>query len=224
MSNTNTFQKKIWLILAGIVACSLFVMLAPKVYADVNSDAEKFCQKGRTPSSQQWKACVHGYTEKFKERNNKASVICKKYSVKANKKACLDGAKEGNAAAKRETKAEKNKTVTLKDGTNPNFQCGDGKDEVNLRIDLGCQGVAYEGPGGAIGDMLFSIIRFLSIGVGIVVVGAIIVSGIQYTTGEGNPEATQNAKNRIQASIISLVIYVFIFSIAQFLIPGGFFT
>ncbi len=125
--------------------------------------------------------------------------------------------------------SEKDLQVTMPDKAKSGngYVCGNSKKDkdgtVKTYINLGCKGDAYEGPGGAIGDMAFAIIRFLSIGVGVVIAVSIIISGIQYSTSEGNPETTMQAKSRIQWSIISLVIYVFIFAIANFLIPGGFF-
>lgn len=107
------------------------------------------------------------------------------------------------------------------------YVCGNSKKDkdgaVKTYINLGCKGDNYDGPGGAIGDMFFAILRFLSIGVGVVITISIIASGIQYTTSEGNPETTMAAKKRIQWSVLSLIVYVFIFAIANFLIPGGFF-
>lgn len=217
MSNTNK-SINIFLILFSVIIGGFLLAFTPRVFADAAGDA---CKKEK--SGQPKRACEYGYNEKRSNPNNKAKDICKKYTVEANEKACLKGAGYGYTANKKELEDSNNK-VTLQDGTDPKLQCGEGKDSVNLRIDLGCQGALYTGPGGAIGDMLFSIIRFLSVGVGIVVAGSIIVAGIQYTTSEGNPEATQQAKNRIQMSVISLIVYIFIFAIVQFLVPGGFFS
>lgn len=220
MKKTNiVLGKKILLLPLLLFVGAQFVLLSSPASAAPADDACKD-QKSGQPRN----ACKTGYDGGYANPKTKAAEICDKYNVAANYKACVDGVKAGRAQNNKETAAAGNK-VTLANGTNSNITpCGDGKDAVSLRFDLGCQGPYYKGPGGAIGDLLFSIIRFLSYGVGIVVVIAIIVSGIQYTTSEGNAEATQQAKNRIQTSIISLVIYVFIFSIAQFLVPGGLFN
>lgn len=108
-------------------------------------------------------------------------------------------------------------------GTN---QCGnleDNDENYKTKFNFGCLG--SEGPKGLnpIEDLLYAFFRFLSVGVGIVVVIAIIIAGIQYSTSEGNAEATQNAKGRIRSAIIGLVLYMFAFSIFQFLVPGGLF-
>lgn len=65
------------------------------------------------------------------------------------------------------------------------------------------------------------IIRFLSAGVGIVVVLMIIVGGIRYITSSGNPEAAAGAKKMITNAVIALVLFLFMAAILNFLIPGG---
>lgn len=65
------------------------------------------------------------------------------------------------------------------------------------------------------------IIDFLSAGVGIVVVGSIILGGIQYSMAGGSPEAVGKAKQRITNAFIALVAFIFIFAFLQWLIPGG---
>ena len=96
--------------------------------------------------------------------------------------------------------------------------CGEGGNAVETSIDLGCTG-----QGNPILDMLFAAIRFLSAGVGIVVVFSTILAGIQYTTSRDNPESTQKAKGRLISNVVALVVFVFAYSILNFLIPGGFF-
>lgn len=102
--------------------------------------------------------------------------------------------------------------------------CGGGTDSkgnpensVTTTIDIGCTG-----KGNAIVDMLFAIIRFLSAGVGLVIIGSIIFGGIQYTSSRGDPQATAKAVQRIQASVIALIIFIFGYAILGYLIPAGF--
>jgi hypothetical protein len=107
-----------------------------------------------------------------------------------------------------------------KPGKNQNRVCGSAKEgHVHTKINLGCKRVNKN----PIIDMAFGIIRFLSFGVGIVVIASVVLAGVQYTTSEGNPEKTAQAKGRVQTSIIALVLYVFTFAIVQFLVPGGLF-
>lgn len=95
---------------------------------------------------------------------------------------------------------------------------GSGEHSVQVSIDLGCKG-----HGNPISDMAFAIIRLLSIGVGLVVVGSIIVAGIQYTTSQDDPKATAAAEGRIKSAVIALLIYIFAFAILNYVIPAGFF-
>ena len=69
-------------------------------------------------------------------------------------------------------------------------------------------------------DALFGFIQFLSYGVGLVVVGSIIVGGIQYSASRGDPQATAQAINRIRSSLIALLIYIFGFAFLNYLLPG----
>jgi len=105
--------------------------------------------------------------------------------------------------------------------------CGNGgeggKNEVKVAFDFGCRGLDYPGDINPIVDILFALFRFLSVGVGLVVIGSIIVAGIQYSTSRGNPQSTQAAIKRIVNSVAALFMYIFIFAIANFLIPGGMF-
>lgn len=108
--------------------------------------------------------------------------------------------------------------------------CGSGEgNEVKVAFDFGCVGPDYcAGKPGTcalnpIVDIAFAIFRFLSAGIGLIVIGSIIVAGLQYTTSRGNPQATQASIKRISSSIVALLIFIFIFTIANFLVPGGMF-
>lgn len=106
---------------------------------------------------------------------------------------------------------------------------------VKTRFDFGCTGTAFAKLGegqknssnikniSPILDLTYAFIRFLSVGVGIVLAISVIISGIQYSMSEGNAEITQKAKARIRSAILGLGIYIFAFSMLQFLIPGGVF-
>lgn len=93
-----------------------------------------------------------------------------------------------------------------------------GENGVKISIDIGCRG-----QGNPIVDMLFAFIRFLSIGVGLVIVASIIVAGIQYTTSQGDPNATAKALGRVSSSAIALLIYIFAAALLNFVIPAGIF-
>lgn len=102
---------------------------------------------------------------------------------------------------------------------NPNkgqFSCGGGSDAYRMTFDIGCKGV-----GNPIMDALFALIRFLSAGVGVILVGAMIVTGIQHTMSRDKPEATANLMKRLLTIAGALLLYGLIYAILNFLVPGG---
>ncbi len=103
--------------------------------------------------------------------------------------------------------------------TEKNGKCGTGDNAVETNFDFGCSGT-----GNPIQDVAYTIIRFLSIGVGIVLVASIIYAGIMYSSSEGSPEATASAKKRVQNAVAGLIFYMFIFALVQYLVPGGLFA
>jgi hypothetical protein len=72
--------------------------------------------------------------------------------------------------------------------------------------------------------VLNPIVNILSAGVGVVVVGVIIVGGIQYMMAGDNPQAVAAAKKRIINGLVALVAFMLMFGFLQWLIPGGVFN
>lgn len=101
------------------------------------------------------------------------------------------------------------------------YCCGDKSagGPVQTSINLGCRA-----QGNPILDMSFAIIRLLSDGVGIFVVASVVVAGIQYTAARNDPQNIANATNRIRATLIALLIFIFAYAILNYIIPGLFFT
>lgn len=71
---------------------------------------------------------------------------------------------------------------------------------------------------------LRTIIRFLSAGVGLVIVTMIIISGVQYSASGGNSDGMQAAKKRLGNAVVALLLFLFMTAILNFLIPGGLFS
>lgn len=71
---------------------------------------------------------------------------------------------------------------------------------------------------------LNGIVNFLSAGVGIVIVGVIILGGIQYATAGDSPDAVTKAKHRIVNALLAFAIFMFIYAFLQWLVPGGVFN
>ncbi len=72
--------------------------------------------------------------------------------------------------------------------------------------------------------LFVEIIKFLSIGVGIAVVAGIAVGGVTYSLAQGNPAGAQKGITIITNAIVGLVLYLLMFALLQFLIPGGILT
>jgi len=65
------------------------------------------------------------------------------------------------------------------------------------------------------------LIALLSAMVGIAVVISIIWGGIEYITSEGDPQKAANGKKRIVGALVGLVAFILLFTLLQFLSPGG---
>ncbi len=68
---------------------------------------------------------------------------------------------------------------------------------------------------------LNNVIKVLSGLVGILVIGMIIVGGIQYAVAGDNAAGVTAAKHRIINALIALAVYIFMVAFLQWLIPGG---
>ena len=97
----------------------------------------------------------------------------------------------------------------------PSQCCGSGDSAVTTSIDLGCKA-----KGNPIMDALFAIIRFLSIGVGLVIIGSLVVAGIQFTSSRGDPQGSANALKRVQSTFIALLLFLFTYAILNYIVPG----
>ena len=75
-----------------------------------------------------------------------------------------------------------------------------------------------------ISEYLVPFIDFLAAGVGLIVTIMIVIGGIQYTTSQDNPQAVSAAKNRIMNAIIALIMFGLMWSLLQWLVPGGIFN
>lgn len=101
------------------------------------------------------------------------------------------------------------------EGKNP---CGAGETLVKTGVDFGCRGT-----GNSVYDLLFAILRFLTIGVGIVAILSLIWGGIEFTASQGDPQTSAKAINRMQSTVIALLLYLMIYAIINWLVPGGMF-
>ena len=112
-------------------------------------------------------------------------------------------------------------------GAKGTYTCGSGKNTVGTSINFGCQGdkckTSNKDGCSALIDATFAIIRFLSAGVGIIIIGSVIWAGIQYSMAGDDPNGVSKAKDRIKNSAYALLMYIFAYAILNYIIPGGFF-
>ena len=70
-------------------------------------------------------------------------------------------------------------------------------------------------------NYLVILINFLSALAGIVIVGSIMVAGYQYMTAQDNAGQVQAARKRIILTLAALALFVFMYALLNFLVPGG---
>ncbi|MBR3172560.1 hypothetical protein IKF21_01415 [Candidatus Saccharibacteria bacterium] len=75
--------------------------------------------------------------------------------------------------------------------------------------------------GSAIGNILKTILDIMAIGIGILGVLGITIVGIQYLTAGDNEARTHKAKRRMTEIVIGLAVYVVIYGVLSFLLPGS---
>ena len=78
--------------------------------------------------------------------------------------------------------------------------------------------------GTAVWSLLLIIINILTAGVGIVAVGGIIYGSVMYATSGGNPENVKKARGIITNVVIGIIAYAFMYTLLNFITPGGLFN
>jgi hypothetical protein len=123
-------------------------------------------------------------------------------------------------------------TSSLRLDANSANGCGSLQGHVITSINFGCYGNSCtnsSGPGycasyhNGIEDLIFAVIRFLSDGVGLIIIVSVIIGGIQYILSRGDPNATAKAVNRLVSTVVALIIFIFAYAILNYVIPAGFF-
>ena len=93
-----------------------------------------------------------------------------------------------------------------------------GKD-IQTTIDYGCSG-----SGSGVLQLLIVFVNFMAIGVGVAVVGGIVFGALRYTSANGNAAHAQQGITYIVNSIIGLLLFIFLYALVNFLVPGGLFN
>ncbi len=65
------------------------------------------------------------------------------------------------------------------------------------------------------------LIRFLSAGVGFIIITMVVIAGIQYSAAGSDPQKVAAAKKRISNAMIALITYILLLAALQWLMPGG---
>lgn len=161
-------------------------------------------------------ACYEGYVLGYNGKNDAACDSAYSGDKSADHYCKTTGYNAGksNAAKVSEPPTSGPTSPAPTAGAGGTEQCGD-PPGVTISISVGCKG-----KGNPIADMAFAVIRVLSDGVGIIVVGSIVVGGIQYSASRGDPQATAMAINRIRSSVFALLIFIFGYAMLNFIIPG----
>mgnify|MGYP003616984024 FL=1 len=82
---------------------------------------------------------------------------------------------------------------------------------------INCNGEGQD----ALIDVIKTVIKIMTVGVGVLAVGAVITGGILYSMAGSNPEYMKKAKTIWINTIIGLVIFAFFVTLTNFIIPGG---
>lgn len=75
--------------------------------------------------------------------------------------------------------------------------------------------------GGAIVFYLKLVLKLINGLVGAIIILMLVIAGVQYIISAGDPANVKSAKNRVMNAIIALVLYMMMFAIINFLVPGG---
>ena len=108
-----------------------------------------------------------------------------------------------------------------KDGAIPTDGCG-GVDTAIIKCNADNSGSDIENNG--VWALLLMAINILTAGVGIAAVGGIIYGSIMYTTAGDNEGQVKQAKEIIRNVVIGIILYVAMYALLQFIIPGGLFV
>jgi hypothetical protein len=99
--------------------------------------------------------------------------------------------------------------------------CGSIKTSIiNCNPKVGANGVE----GTTLWSLLLMVINILTAGVGIAAVGGIIYGSIMYATSGGSPENVKKARTIITNVVIGIIAYAFMFTVLNFITPGGLFN
>ena len=80
--------------------------------------------------------------------------------------------------------------------------------------------VCDDGKGSGISEVLKMAVRILTVGISILAVIGITVAGVQYLTAGDKEEQVRKSKRRIVEIIIGIAVFVLLYAILSWLLPG----
>lgn len=86
----------------------------------------------------------------------------------------------------------------------------------------GASNVAVENTG--VWGLLILTINIMTAGVGVLAVAGIVYGGVLYTTSGGNPEQVKKARTVFANVVIGVVSFGVMFTLLNFIVPGGVFN
>lgn len=108
-----------------------------------------------------------------------------------------------------------------------NCTTSDGQPGVKTAISVGGSNCVAIGGGTLQGNAIFiymiGILKVVSAMAGIATVGGFVWGGILYITARANAGQIEQAKNVMVNSVIGLLLFIFMYAILQFIVPGGVF-
>jgi heme exporter protein D len=72
-------------------------------------------------------------------------------------------------------------------------------------------------------ELIITLFNWLAVGVGVIVIVFVVVGAIQYITAAGNQEQAKKAIERIRNAVLALGLYMIMWALLNFLVPGGVF-
>jgi hypothetical protein len=119
---------------------------------------------------------------------------------------------------------------------NPNTPCNE---DTQVRVAIGYEGAVIQPDGtycvalnktstnvvdNPIVGFFKTVLQTMAIGLGIALVGGFSTGGVVIMTARGNAQQVQKGEEIIRNAILGIVLYVFMFTVINFLIPGGLLT
>ena len=127
---------------------------------------------------------------------------------------CNDGTNPQSSVGSPTSPNPNNNTGDVNEG-----ECGDARLVFFPASSIpGCSEDAGIGP---IGGVLKFVMTILSVGVGIVAVGGVVYGSLLYASARDNGGQTEQAMTIIRNVVIGVLLYIFMITILNWLVPGG---